>query len=104
MFRPALYLCICKVCMEKEYGSCSLFEEYDIVVGQLKEIAFQVNVEETTTESDSEVVLDFDTVVAIPETNKNLSNTVSFVKVVVQCMNEGKEQIIDEWGQAIEGG
>ena len=102
----ALYLSICKVCMEKEYGSCSLFEEYYIVV-QLKEIAFQANVEETTTESDSEVALNFaqvDTVVAIPEPNKNSPNMVSFVKAVAQCMKEGKEQIIDEWGQAIKGG
>ena len=63
--------------MEKESGSCSLFEEHDIVVGQLKETALQANAEETTTESDSEVILDFaqvDTVAAIPETNKNLSN------------------------------
>ena len=45
--------------MEKEYSSCSLFEEYDIVVGQLKEIAVQANVEETTTECNSEVALDF---------------------------------------------
>ena len=92
--------------MEKEYGSCSLFEEYYIVV-QLKEIAFQANVEETTTESDSEVALNFaqvDAVVAIPEPNKNSPNTVSFVKVVAQCMKEGKERIIDEWGQAIKGG
>ena len=42
MFRAAPYLHLHRVfskCMEKEYGSCSLFEEYDMVVGQLKEIA-----------------------------------------------------------------
>ena len=74
MFYTALYLRICKVCMEKEYGSSSLFEEYDVVIGQLKKIALPANVEEITTESQSEVVLNFaqvDTFVAIPKTNKN---------------------------------
>ena len=107
MFYAAPYLRICKVCMEKEYGSSSLFQEYDIVIGQLKKIALRANVEETTTESHPEVVLNFaqaDTFVAIPKNNKNQSNTVSFVEVVAQCTNEGKKRIIDEWGQVIEGG
>ena len=74
MFYAAPYLRICKVCMEKEYGSSSLFQEYDIVIGQLKKIALRANVEETTTESHPEVVLNFaqaDTFVAIPKNNKN---------------------------------
>ena len=115
---------ICSFPTWKKYGSCCTVPVYlQSVYGKgvwflqsvwgilhccsLKEIAFQANVEETTTESDSEVALNFaqvDTVVAIPEPNKNLPNMVSFVKAVAQCMKEGKEQIIDEWGQAIKGG
>ena len=33
--RAATRLCICDTC-QKEYGSCSLFQEYGLVVGQLE--------------------------------------------------------------------
>ena len=106
-FRAAPHLCICTECMDREYGSCNLFQDYDIVVGDLNQIALRGNVEETTMESESDVVLDFaqvGSIVAIPESNEKSSNTVSFVKIINQCTNESEDDITDGWGQVIKGG
>ena len=45
--------------MEHEYGSCSIFEDREIVDGQLNKVALRSKVEETIVEDEDEVVLDF---------------------------------------------
>ena len=92
--------------MEHEYGSCNIFEDREIVVGQLNYVALRSNVEGTIVEDEDEVVLGFaqvDSITAIPALDKS-SETVSFIKILSQSMNESTTDIVDDWGQVIKGG
>ena len=44
-FKAAPYLCVCSECM-KDYGSCSLFQSYELLIGGLKKIYLRSDVEE----------------------------------------------------------
>ena len=99
-FRAAPYLCICTPCLNVAYGSCSLFKNYEMVVGELNQIALRGGAEEATSEAESEVVLDFaqvNSIVAIPESNEKSTNTISFVKIIAHCSNQNKEDIVDDY-------
>ena len=53
-FRAAPHLCVCSDCM-RDYGSCSLFDSYELLTGELKKINLRSHVEPVV----SEVEVDF---------------------------------------------
>ena len=83
--KAAPRLCVCVVC-EKEYGSCPLFNRYDLQVGCLKETSLHSSVlpKANSVESNPEVVNDFllpGSVCAIAADRKS-TDTVWFIKII----------------------
>ena len=109
--RAAKHLCICDSCRQ-DYGSCSLFQNYDLVVENLNKINCWSNYdgknindsverdEETTSHNYFLLVV---SVCAIATNNKS-TNTVWFVQIKGEFDSPGTENVIDDYSHTASAG
>ena len=105
-FKASPILCVCEQC-EMHYGSCSNFEEYNLLVGTLNKVNLRaseiVEIDASDDLTDEDENIDFifpDSIVVVPADEKSL-DTVWFIKVINENISDN--DTIDDYGNTIPG-
>lgn len=113
-FRAAPYLCVCNQCLNVEYGSCKVFNDYFLVTSHVKKSVLRsndnipgsvsVNIECDDNIPDNDVIMESNnfctpgSICAIAA-NYNSTETVWFVKVLSEQVT--KTSVSDAYGHTI---